>query len=73
MIRKGWRWEDDQLSKKDMDDIIKIHNANNEHAWQEVLKWEALHYSECHNPTLKSFKGRASDYTPRARMRQLMG
>ena len=40
----GWRWKDDQLEQKDMSDIIRIHNANNEQAWQEVLKWEALHY-----------------------------
>uniref|UniRef100_A0A915CZU8 Holocytochrome c-type synthase n=1 Tax=Ditylenchus dipsaci TaxID=166011 RepID=A0A915CZU8_9BILA len=25
---------------KDMDHIIDIHNANNEKAWREVLKWE---------------------------------
>jgi len=26
-----------------MNSIIRIHNANNEEAWREVLKWEALH------------------------------
>ena len=26
-----------------MDHIIRIHNVNNELAWREVLKWEALH------------------------------
>ena len=36
MLRKGWRWKDDDLSKKDMDNIIAIHNVNNELAWQEV-------------------------------------
>lgn len=36
MLRKGWRWKDEDISQKDMDDIIKIHNANNEMAWQEV-------------------------------------
>ncbi len=44
MLRKGWRWEDDAIKQNDMSNIIKIHNANNEMAWQEVLKWEALHY-----------------------------
>lgn len=39
MLRKGWRWEKDDLKQEDMDNIIKIHNANNEQAWQEVLKW----------------------------------
>lgn len=73
MLRKGWRWKESDLEKKDMDDIIKIHNANNEQAWQEVLKWEALHARECGNPKLKSFGGKAKDYSPRARIRQLMG
>ena len=48
----GWRWKDDELQQKDMDYIIKIHNANNEQAWEEIKKWEAFHarwatYSFC--------------------------
>lgn len=50
MLRKGWRWKDEDIKEKDMENIIKIHNANNEQAWQEVLKWEALHADECKNP-----------------------
>ncbi|XP_017778822.1 PREDICTED: cytochrome c-type heme lyase [Nicrophorus vespilloides] len=73
MLRKGWRWKDEDIKEKDMDDIIKIHNANNEQAWQEVLKWEAMHASECCAPKLKSFGGKASNYSPRARIRQMMG
>nr|SVE74419.1 EOG090X0CJG [Daphnia barbata] len=73
MLRKGWRWEESALEQKDMDDIIKIHNSNNEQAWREVLKWEALHASECGNPKLKSFGGKAKDYSPRARIRQMLG
>ncbi|XP_041786476.1 holocytochrome c-type synthase-like [Anopheles merus] len=73
MLRKGWRWEKDDIAQKDMDDIIKIHNANNEQAWQEVLKWEALHARECGNPRLKSFGGKATDYSPRAKIRNMMG
>lgn len=73
MLRKGWRWKDEDISQKDMNDIIKIHNANNEQAWQEVLKWEALHARECGHPKLKSFGGKASDYSPRARFRNLIG
>lgn len=56
-----------------MDNIIKIHNANNEQAWQEVLKWEALHAKECGHPKLKSFGGKATQYSPRARIRSWMG
>ena len=36
MLRKGWRWKESDLAPKDMDDVIKIHNTNNEQAWQEV-------------------------------------
>lgn len=39
----SWRWKDDDLAPKDMTNIIKIHNRNNEQAWEEILKWEALH------------------------------
>jgi len=73
MLRKGWRWKNEDVSAKDMDDIIKIHNANNEEAWREVLKWEALHAGECCAPKLKSFGGKASSYSPRARIRHMMG
>lgn len=38
-----WRWRDDDLTAPDMSNIIKIHNNNNEQAWQEILKWEAMH------------------------------
>ncbi|XP_055677149.1 holocytochrome c-type synthase [Lutzomyia longipalpis] len=73
MLRKGWRWKKGDIEQKDMADIIRIHNANNEQAWREVLKWEALHYKECQNPRLKSFGGKAKDYSPRARIRSWMG
>jgi len=73
MIRKGWRWKEAELEQKDVKDIIKIHNANNEQAWKEVLKWEALHYRECNCPKLKRFGGKATDYSPRARMRHWLG
>jgi cytochrome c heme-lyase len=73
MLRKGWVWQKDDIKQKDMADIIKIHNANNEQAWQEVLKWEALHAKECGRPKLKSFGGKAQDYSPRARIRSWMG
>ncbi|KAH7730055.1 Protein CCHL-1 [Aphelenchoides avenae] len=73
MLRKGWRWQEDQLSDKDMENIIRIHNANNEHAWKEVLKWENLLHPECDCPKLKSFKGDAKNISPRARIRNLLG
>lgn len=74
MLRKGWRWKDEEgINQSTMDHIIKIHNHNNEEAWREVLKWEALHVHECGNPKLKKFGGRAQDFSPRARIRSWMG
>jgi len=83
MLRKGWKWDKpvegdksgEQMAPKDMTDIIKIHNYNNEMAWKEILKWEmAFHLNECPNgPKLKRFGGRAQDYSPRARIRSWMG
>lgn len=73
MLRKGWRWKDDEVSQNDMDHIIKIHNVNNELAWQEILKWEALHAKECGHPKLKKFSGKFTEPTVRARIRGWMG
>nr|CAD7392332.1 unnamed protein product [Timema cristinae] len=42
-------------------------------AWHEVLKWEALHAKECADPRLKRFGGKATEYSPRARIRHWMG
>lgn len=61
------------IASNDMAHIIRIHNVNNEVAWQEVLKWEALHASECAKPRLKKFGGKAQDFSPRARIRSWMG
>ncbi|KAM3860450.1 holocytochrome c-type synthase [Diretmus argenteus] len=74
MLRKGWRWREDDLAPQDMTNIIKIHNRNNEQAWQEILKWEALHAYECPcGPSLKRFGGKAKEYSPRARFRHWLG
>jgi len=73
MLRKGWRWKEEDIQQADMSNIIRIHNANNEQAWKEILKWEALHYKECNCSKLVSFRGNAQKYTPRARIRQLLG
>lgn len=73
MLRKGWRWKEADVTQKDMDHIIKIHNANNEQAWQEILKWEALHADEGAMPRLKRFGGKAQEYSPRARIRHWLG
>lgn len=43
MFFPRWKWKDEDISQKDMYNIIRIHNQNNEQAWKEILKWEALH------------------------------
>jgi len=73
MKRKGWQWGPDDISARDMDKIIHIHNTNNENAWEEVLKWERMHLRECKEPQLKSFGGKAREFSPRARLRGLLG
>ncbi|VDO34556.1 unnamed protein product [Onchocerca flexuosa] len=73
MLRKGWQWKDDQITAKDMNKIIKIHNANNEEVWREILKWEMLLHPECSCPKLKYFHGNSQKISPRARIRQLLG
>ncbi|XP_062873021.1 holocytochrome c-type synthase [Trichomycterus rosablanca] len=74
MLRKGWRWGERDISQGDMTNIIKIHNLNNERAWTEILKWEALHSKECPcGPALLKFGGKAKEFTPRARFRHWMG
>jgi len=72
MLRKGWKWRDDQLSQNDMDHIIRIHNVNNEDAWSEILKWESFHNRDT-TPQLKSFSGKAQQFSPRARFRSWLG
>ncbi|XP_069823830.1 holocytochrome c-type synthase isoform X2 [Dendropsophus ebraccatus] len=74
MLRKGWKWKEDDLKPEDMGNIIKIHNQNNEQAWSEILKWEALHAKDCPcGPTLVRFGGKAKEFSPRARLRSWMG
>lgn len=73
MLRKGWQWRNDQLNPDDMDTIVRIHNVNNEAAWREVLKWEAMHYKECQTPKLRRFAGDSKNFSPRARIRHWLG
>ena len=73
MLRKGWRWQEDDISENDMNHIIRIHNAGNEQVWDEILKWEALHAQECGEPKLSRFMGKAQQLSPRAKIRCWMG
>lgn len=56
MLRKGWRWKDEEIKQKDMEDIIKIHNANNEQVIQFQLLYTQLnrrHKSYFFSPWVK--------------------
>lgn len=58
----------------DMKAIIPIHNAVNERAWSELLKWEHGRGGEkCGGIKLVNFKGRPNDLTPKARLMTLLG
>lgn len=66
----GWRWKDEDPDVEQMESIIKIHNRNNEDAWQEVLKWEAFHAADCpEGPKLVKFGGKAKEFSLRAKIR----
>ncbi|TCD61413.1 Cytochrome c1 heme lyase [Steccherinum ochraceum] len=58
----------------DMKVIVPIHNAVNERAWAEVMKWEAGQGGDkCGGIKLVSFKGRPQDRTPKAWVKTLLG
>jgi cytochrome c heme-lyase len=58
----------------DMKTIVPIHNAVNERAWAEILKWETGRGGEaCGGVRLVNFKGRPNDPSLRARLKVLLG
>ena len=73
MKRKGF----DAASAADMKTVVPIHNAVNERAWAEILRWEAPYCAAadatCGGPRLHSFAGLSGRMTPRARINTLLG
>ncbi len=58
----------------DMKTIVPIHNAVNERAWTEIMKWEAGRGGEaCGGVKLVNFKGRPGDMSPKARWKSFLG
>jgi len=58
----------------DMKTIVPIHNAVNERAWAEVMKWEQGQGGDtCGGVKLVSFKGKPNEKSPRARWKTLLG
>lgn len=68
MKRKGW-----QPREEDMRVVLQIHNAVNDKAWSEVMRYEALHEAECDWPKLARFMGKPKSLSPKARVRSWMG
>ncbi|GAB1318308.1 Holocytochrome c-type synthase [Madurella fahalii] len=73
MKRKGYN----SASAADMKTVVPIHNAVNERAWAEILKWEAPYVAPankgCGGPRLHSFEGLSQTMSPRARINTLLG
>lgn len=58
----------------DMKTVVPIHNAVNERAWAEILKWEKGRGAEaCGGPQLVNFKGRPQDRSPKATLKTFFG
>ncbi|KAJ7684696.1 cytochrome c/c1 heme-lyase [Mycena polygramma] len=58
----------------DMKTIVPIHNAVNERAWAEVMRWEAGRGGEaCGGVKLVNFKGKPGEKSIRARWKMLLG
>ncbi|KAF5387069.1 hypothetical protein D9615_001671 [Tricholomella constricta] len=58
----------------DMKTIVPIHNAVNERAWAEVLKWEAGRGGEaCGGVKLVNFQGKPNERSPKAKWKMLLG
>ena len=58
----------------DMKTIVPIHNAVNERAWGEILKWESGRGGEaCGGVKLVNFKGRPDEKSPKAKWNMLLG
>ena len=70
MKRKGWSPKED-----DMPAVVAIHNAVNERAWREILRWESIagRAAECGGPKLLRFRGRPKEPSPKARMLGFLG
>lgn len=69
MKRKGW-----DPREEDMHTVVKIHNAVNERAWNQVVEWERRHANECGAPTrLVKFVGKPKEFSPKALFMNFLG
>ncbi|KAF5324800.1 hypothetical protein D9611_004507 [Ephemerocybe angulata] len=58
----------------DMKTVVPIHNAVNERAWAEIMKWESGRGGEaCGGVQLVNFKGKPSQRSPKATLKTFFG
>ncbi|KAK3689106.1 cytochrome c/c1 heme-lyase, partial [Podospora appendiculata] len=72
MKRKGHT----NSTASDMKTVVPIHNAVNERAWAEILRWEAPYADAskaCGGPRLHSFEGLSTSMSPKARINTILG
>eukprot|EP01100_Stratorugosa_tubuloviscum_P008621 TRINITY_DN3595_c0_g1_i1.p1 TRINITY_DN3595_c0_g1~~TRINITY_DN3595_c0_g1_i1.p1 ORF type:complete len:137 (-),score=51.63 TRINITY_DN3595_c0_g1_i1:89-499(-) len=62
-----------EVSELEIPTIVAIHNTVNEVTWRHVLAWEQLHKDVCPNPSLLKFRGRPTEYSPKARFNMAIG
>jgi cytochrome c heme-lyase len=74
LVRKG---KTEGVSEEDMINVVRIHNNMNENTWLQVLEWEKLHPApkdmEGTEPRLLRFLGRPDEYSPKARLKMVLG
>lgn len=69
MKRKGH-----EPKEEEMQVVVGMHNAVNERTWAQLLEWErALHPSTADKVRLDKFAGDATNFSPKARFRNLLG
>lgn len=56
------------VDPQDMSTVVSIHNAVNERAWHDILRYEELHAAVCSTPKLMRFVGRPGDLSLKARL-----
>ncbi|KAJ9076327.1 holocytochrome c synthase, variant 2 [Entomophthora muscae] len=61
LVRKGY-----ETPIESIETMVDIHNFLNEGAWEEILKWEKFHESECDDPKLLRFTGKPKQLSPKA-------
>jgi len=70
----GYAAQNHNPQAADMKTVVPIHNAVNERAWGEILKWEAGRGGDaCGGVSLVNFKGKPGERSLRARWRTLLG